>query len=111
MSASDHETRHYVTTYLNVFAALLVLTTVTVAASYLRLAVPLAVALALVIATLQGSLVAGVFMHLIREQRAIVASLLITLIFFAALLALPLLAERDSIATAYSPWTALHTAH
>lgn len=116
MSASDHETRHYVRTYLNVFAALMALTLITVAASYLHLAIPLAIVLALGIAILKGSLVASFFMHLISERPLIFGALLITVVLFTALMVLPVLATKDSIATPYSPWTtpspaAPHTEH
>ena len=78
MSASDHEMKHYIRTYLNVFAALMALTVITVGASYVQLAVPLAIAVALVIAMVKGALVASVFMHLVSERPAIFAVVLIT---------------------------------
>jgi len=46
----------------------------------------MAVVVALVIACFKGGLVAGVFMHLISEKQAIYAILLLTLIFFIALM-------------------------
>ena len=54
--------RHAV--YILVFVSLMVLTVVTVAVSYLHLPVTAAIAVALVVATVKGSLVAGYFMHL-----------------------------------------------
>jgi cytochrome c oxidase subunit 4 len=105
MSASDHETRHYVRTYLNVFAALMALTIITVAASYVHLAVPLAIAVALAIAIVKGSLVASFFMHLISEKPLIFAVVLITAVLFAALMILPVLTMMDSIPTPYTPWS------
>ena len=105
MSASDHEMKHYIRTYLNVFAALMALTVITVGASYVQLAVPLAIAVALVIAMVKGALVASVFMHLVSERPAIFAVVLITAVLFAALMILPVLTMMDSIPTPHTPWS------
>src|SRR5688572_13839869 len=79
----------HVRVYIIVFVALMALTLVTVAVSYLDLSTPMAIALALFIATIKGSLVACYFMHLISEKRLIYAVLLITVVKFVALIALP----------------------
>jgi cytochrome c oxidase subunit 4 len=79
----------HVRVYITVFVALMVLTMVTVAISYLHLSVPLAVTAALLVATVKGSLVACYFMHLISEKKLIYAVLILTVVFFVALLALP----------------------
>lgn len=81
----DRQVRIYVT----VFVALMALTLVTVAISYLHLPTPMAIAVALVVATIKGTLVACYFMHLISEKKLIYAVLLLTAVFFLALLALP----------------------
>jgi len=81
--------------YLLVGAALLVLTGVTVAIASLHLSVGAAVALALVVATLKGSLVAAVFMHLIDERKLIYGVLLVTVAFFVVLLLVPVLTSVD----------------
>jgi cytochrome c oxidase subunit 4 len=67
----------------------MVLTIVTVAVSRVHLPVPMAVTVALVVATIKGSLVACYFMHLISEKKVIYAVLVLTAVFFVALLALP----------------------
>jgi len=85
----------HVRIYITVFVALLVLTMVTVAVSYLHLSVPLAVTVALLVATVKGSLVACYFMHLISEKKLIYAVLGLTAFFFAVLLALPVLTHTD----------------
>lgn len=85
----------HVRAYINVFAALLALTFVTVGASLIHLAVPLAIVVALVIAALKGSLVASFFMHLVHERKPIYAVLVLTMILLAVLLALPLLTTLD----------------
>ena len=76
--------------YYVVFAALAALTIVTVAVSYLHLSLGWAILLALFIATVKGSLVACFFMHLISERKLIYSVLLLTVVFFAALMFLPL---------------------
>ena len=86
-SAADID-RH-VRVYITVFVALMVLTVVTVAISRFHLPVPIAVTLALLVATIKGSLVACYFMHLISEKKLIIAVLALTAVFFAALLTLP----------------------
>jgi len=75
--------------YLIVFGALAVLTLVTVLASYLDVTIGPAIAIALAIASVKGSLVALVFMHLSHEQKAIYWLLLLTAIFFLVLMILP----------------------
>ncbi len=76
--------------YVLVFVALAALTVVTVAVSYLHLSVGAAIAVALFIATIKGSLVAGFFMHLISERKLIYSVLILTVAFFIALMFLPL---------------------
>lgn len=77
--------------YLFVGLALLVLTVVTVLISYVHVAVPLAITIGLFIACIKGSLVACFFMHLISEKKLIYWVLIVTVIFFFALLFLPVL--------------------
>jgi caa(3)-type oxidase subunit IV len=54
---------------------------------------------ALVIATVKGSLVASYFMHLISEKKLIIWVLVLTVAFFAALLLLPVFTVADRIGT------------
>src|SRR5688572_4623163 len=86
----------HVRVYIIVFVALMALTIITVAVSYLDLPPAMAIALALFVATIKGSLVACYFMHLISEKRLIYAVLLITVIKFLPLLALPALTHGNS---------------
>ncbi len=94
---SDHaaDIDKHVRVYLTVFAALLVLTVVTVAISRFHLPVHQAVTIALIVATIKGSLVACYFMHLISEKKLIYAVLALTAVFFIALLALPVVTVHD----------------
>jgi len=94
---SDHavDIDKHVRIYITVFVALMVLTIVTVAVSRFHLPVHLAVTVALIVATIKGSLVACYFMHLISEKKLIYAVLLLTAVFFVALLALPSFTVHD----------------
>jgi cytochrome c oxidase subunit 4 len=85
----------HVRIYITVFVALMALTIITVAISRLHLREPIAVAVALFVAIVKGSLVAGYFMHLISEKKLIYAVLVLTVVFFAALLALPALTHSN----------------
>ena len=76
--------------YILVFIALATLTMITVGISYLDLSTGPAVALALFVAMIKGSLVAAFFMHLLSERKLIYAVLLFTVFFFLALIFLPL---------------------
>ena len=93
----SHDIKKHVRTYIAVFVALLALTFITVAISYLHLEVRDAVAVALVVATIKGGLVASYFMHLISEKKIIYASLLLTIVFFVALMWLPIFFASDPI--------------
>ena len=77
---SDHavDIDRHVRIYITVFVALMVLTIVTVAVSRFHLPVPIAVTVALIVATIKGSLVACYFMHLISEKKLIYAVLALT---------------------------------
>ena len=73
------DVRKHVRVYVAVFAALAVLTVVTVAVAYLDLSVVPALVVALLIATVKGGLVAGYFMHLLSEKRLITSLVVLTL--------------------------------
>jgi cytochrome c oxidase subunit 4 len=95
---SDHhavDIDKHVRVYITVFVALMVLTIVTVAVSYLHLSVPMAVTVALFVAIIKGSLVAAYFMHLVSEKKLIYAVMLLTIVFFAVLMALPVLTHSN----------------
>lgn len=94
---ADHavDIDRHVRIYISVFVALMVLTIVTVAISRLHLSVPVAVTVALLVASVKGALVACYFMHLISEKKLIYAVLVLTAFFFVALLALPALTHSN----------------
>jgi cytochrome c oxidase subunit 4 len=108
---SDHATigdhaadidRH-VRIYITVFVSLMVLTIVTVAIARFHLPVPIAVTVALIVATIKGSLVACYFMHLISEKKLIYAVLGLTVVFFIVLLGLPVLTQQNTFGTHETP--------
>ena len=85
--------------YMMIGAALLVFTAITVAVNQVHLAIPFAIAVALIIAVTKGSMVASVFMHLSDEKRWIYGSLILTVVFFLVLMSLPLFTTLDTIGT------------
>lgn len=95
--AAHDDIRSHVKTYFMVFGALMVLTMVTVGVSYLELATPLAVTVALIVAIVKGSLVALFFMHLLHERKVIYWALTLTVIFFIFLMFVPLFTNSDKI--------------
>ena len=97
MHSDPAEVKKSVRSYITVFVMLMVFTVLTVAAASFHFVVPVAITIALVIATLKGSMVAGVFMHLLHEKRAIYGALLLTLVFFIVLLFIPLLTVLDRV--------------
>ncbi len=82
--------------YVMVFVALAVLTVVTVAISYIQLPTAIAITVAMVVATVKATLVAGYFMHLLSEEKVILWLLLLCAAFLVFLFALPLGTETGS---------------
>ncbi len=106
MSSSDPAAiKKSIRTYGVVGGLLLVFTVITVAVNQIHLAIPLAITVALVIATMKGSMVASIFMHLNHEKKWIYGALILTIIFFVALMILPGASMADSIGKT-SPYTA-----
>ena len=92
-----------VRSYITVFVMLMIFTVITVAVARFDFGVPIAIAVALVIAGIKGSMVAAVFMHLSHERQWVYGTLLLTVVFFAVLLLLPVLTSLDGFGTG-SPW-------
>ena len=82
---SHEEVKKHVRTYLVVFVALLCLSAVTVGISYLHVSRGMAIALAMIVATVKASLVALFFMHLIDEKKTIYYILELTAVLFVFL--------------------------
>jgi cytochrome c oxidase subunit IV len=72
-------------TYLKTFGALMVLTVITVGASYVDLGTSVNLAIAILIATVKATVVAAFFMHLIHDSKfnalALISSVVFLLIF------------------------------
>ena len=97
---SDQEAiRRSIKTYWMVGAALFVFTGITVAVNQVHLAVPMAITVALIIATMKGSMVASIFMHLSHEKKWVYGALVLTVIGFAILMLVPSLTLGDTIGT------------
>jgi cytochrome c oxidase subunit 4 len=99
MHSDPEAVKKSIRTYMFVGVSLLVFTGITVAANQLHLAVPAAIAVALVIATMKGSMVASIFMHLSHEKKWIYGALLLTVLGFIILMTVPLFTVMDSIGT------------
>ncbi len=95
-NSHSHDISKHVKVYVAVFVALLVGTILTVTMYYIhfeRMAVTISIAL--FIATIKASLVAGFFMHLISEKKAIYAILLATVFFFIGMMFLTVWARGE----------------
>jgi cytochrome c oxidase subunit 4 len=97
MASSAEEVKSSIKIYLFVFGALAVLTVVTVTAASLKLGVAAGIALALLIASIKGTLVASYFMHLIHERTALYWILGLCAVFFLAMVLLPVLQTSETI--------------
>ena len=93
---SAEEIKKETAVYLMVFAGLAILTGVTVGVSYMHLSPGPAIALAMAIACIKGFLVAGFFMHLLNEKKLIYSVLILTVVFFVVLMALPIASQIGS---------------
>ncbi|HSA58157.1 MAG TPA: cytochrome C oxidase subunit IV family protein [bacterium] len=92
--AAAEDIKKHVRTYVAVFVALAGLTVVTVGVSYMHLTMPIAVTVALSIATIKASLVAAYFMHLISERKLIFSILGITISFLIAMVFIIFFTDR-----------------
>ena len=99
MHSDPEAIRKSIRTYGIIGGLLLVFTAITVAVNQVHLAVPLAITVALIIATMKGSMVASVFMHLSHERKWIYGALMLTVVFFVVLSFVPLLTVSDTIGT------------
>jgi cytochrome c oxidase subunit IV len=110
MHADPEAIRKRVRTYMMIGAALFAFTAITVGVNQVHLAIPLAITVALIIASIKGSMVASVFMHLSDERKWIYGALLLTVVFFIVLLSVPLLTVSDGIGTPIRPPAAAEAA-
>jgi cytochrome c oxidase subunit 4 len=73
------------------------LTVVTVAVSFLNVSTAAAIAIALSIATVKGTLVACFFMHLISERMALYSILILSAVFLLAVMLLPVVTQHGTV--------------
>jgi cytochrome c oxidase subunit 4 len=99
---SDHshaDISKHVKTYILIFVALLVGTIVTVALNSVHFeSMAVTISIALFVACIKAFLVAGFFMHLMSEKKAIYAILLATVFFFTGMMYLTVW-SRDELPT------------
>ncbi|HIA66143.1 TPA: hypothetical protein EYN98_08765 [Candidatus Poribacteria bacterium] len=90
-----HDVSQDVKKYLYVFLALAILTAVTVGVSYVDLGIAGGIVIALIVATIKGSLVALYFMHLNHEKKSIYRLLGLTVVCFFILVFIVLGATKN----------------
>jgi caa(3)-type oxidase subunit IV len=99
MHSDPESIRKSVRSYIRVFGLLMMVAVITVAVSRFHFGVPIAITVALIIASIKGSMVAGVFMHLSYERKWIYGALILTGIGFLILMSVPSFTIMDSIGT------------
>lgn len=98
----DHDVKQATRKYIYVFVALLVGTLITVLASYIPFGNrAMNIGVALFIASVKASLVAGYFMHLISERKLIYGLLAATGFFFLGLMLLLIFSNVDQLNTIF----------
>src|SRR5262247_3115770 len=97
MHSDSTAVKKSIRTYMMIGVALLVFTAITVAANQFHFGVPVAVTVALIIATMKGSMVASVFMHLSHEKKWIYGALILTVVGFLVLMTIPIFTTMDGI--------------
>jgi cytochrome c oxidase subunit 4 len=96
MSSSAEDVKSSIKVYLFVFGALASLTIITVAAKELNIGVAAGIAVALLIASVKGTLVASYFMHLVHERSALYWILGLCALFFLAILLIPVMQTSET---------------
>ncbi len=90
MSAHSPEVvQKQIKVYIRVFLALAALTVVTVGISYIHMPIAMVIGVALLVASVKGSLVAAFFMHLSTEKKIITSMLILTVFFVIFLFLIP----------------------
>ena len=97
MHSDSAEIKKSIRTYMMVGLALLVFTGITVGANQFHFSVPMAITVALIIATMKGSMVASIFMHLSHEQKWVYGALILTIVGFLVLMTVPIFTVADTI--------------
>ncbi len=106
MSDAHADVSKHVKTYIAVFATLATLTVITVWASTWHFSHPVAIAVALAIASVKATLVATIFMHLKWEKAGNIWFVIaLTAVFFVFLVTIPSLVHSDKpMGTVFTSW-------
>lgn len=99
MASSPEEIRKHTRTYLMVGGLLILFTFITVAVAYIPFSTAGHFVVGLSIATFKAALVAYVFMHLNDERRLVYIFLIVSAVFFIALMFLTLWGKWNPIQT------------
>jgi caa(3)-type oxidase subunit IV len=97
MHSDSTQVKKSIRSYMLVGVALLAFTAITVGANQFHFGVPVAVTVALIIATMKGSMVASIFMHLSHEKKWIYGALILTVVGFLVLMTIPIFTTMDTI--------------
>jgi len=97
MHSDPEAIKKSVRAYFMVGAALFAFTVITVAVNQVHLPVPSAITVALIIATIKGSMVAAIFMHLSNEKKWIYGALILTVAGFIVLMTVPIFTVKDAV--------------
>jgi caa(3)-type oxidase subunit IV len=89
--------------YITIFVTLIVLTLLTVGLSQLTGSVHARVTIAVTLALVQAFFSVGYLMHLNAEKQWVYGVLLLTVVFFGALIVLPILTSADSTHVSHVP--------
>lgn len=100
---SKEELKKSQKTYAVIGGTLLFLTVVTVAVAKVSLPVAGAIAVAMLVASLKGGLVASIFMHLNHEKRIIYEILAVTAVGFVFVITIPFLANSNQAGENIAP--------
>ena len=98
---SQDEVKHHVKIYIRVFAALAVLTVLTVAVSYFHLPILWAVIIALLIACFKGSLVAAFFNPFFGGEKNFFSGVLVPGFFFLGGFVFPFIFPEQTLFTRF----------
>lgn len=96
----EEEAKHvdkHVKAFTVVLILLVIFTGITVGVSYLKVSVAAGITVALIIATIKGTMVGAIFMHLKGEKVLVYYILALTLAFFIGLIFLPVFTQENSV--------------
>ena len=96
MASSASEMKKHLKIYYVIFGALLALTIITVLVAGFEVGIIGGIIIALIVASVKGTLVACYFMHLLTERGLVLWVLVLCAFFFLVLLFLPMITSYDN---------------